>query len=266
MKKWVMLLVVCLSGVSALAQSQTCRLAGVNVVDRAVHANEYTDDELEQKVRKMERIELSRMPGTFQYQKYDRYLENQQQINIFYLAKSRYEKNPGNFNAVYNYAVIIMSESWTDGGISISDRQVDEAYKIFEKAKKMRPDFLQIYEHQDFLVEYRIFGPQWIGPCLEDAQIIAAYRAHPDLARRRLALQEKLLANGSGNVVAAWHLCEALGYKARAQKYHAIVEQFDAEQKARWEQQRKEEEARISAEKKSNLKKLKQLFQKKSGK
>ena len=209
MKKWVMLLVLCLTGVAAMAQM------GPKL------------ENLRQKVKKMQVITYRDVPYDFIWDK--SFGEcRQDDINVFYLAKQMYEKHPDNFAAVFNYGVLILSNGCMEGPM-LSDMQIDEGYKILEKAKKLRPNHLEIYERQEGLIDYQLFGDlacfAAFGYTLDER--IEMYRARPDLARKRLALIEKQRALGSkkltqNSLFEAYVICTALRRTEAAAKYLAM--------------------------------------------
>lgn len=193
-----------------------------------LHAQEfYSRAELFQKIKSMELISYEKMPSVFWYLTGNDDLFNQRDINIFYLAKAQYERHPENFNAVFNYATVIMSLN-SGSDTDLASVQVDEAYRLLERAKKIKPDFLPLYEQQDYLLKYKIFGPFWFGAAQLDENAVALYQDKPDLARLRLSVQEKLIPSGKGDVGAAWQICTALGFKESAAKYAELLRRKNA--------------------------------------
>ena len=245
MKKWVMLFMVCFLTVAAFAQATTQKVGNTYVTDREFRSAEYTPEELMQKVKNMELISYNRMPQVFWYLAGDEYLSDQNDINVFYVAKNRYERNQKNFAAVFNYATVIMSLECGEG-CSCDYVQPDEAYRLLEEAKKLRPDYLPIYKQQDFLLMFKLFGAVWVGPGYSDEDAIAIYRARPDLARQRLAVQEKLLAAGQGDVYTAWQICAALNRTEKAAAYRKLVDAENAEYERQLEEARRVQAEELS--------------------
>ncbi len=223
MKKWVICMMFCLCAGFLAAQTYTAKVGGVHVSESTVSRAVYTKTEIMQKVKNMEMLNRNRMPSSFWYLAGDEYLSDQDDINIFYMAKNRYEKNPNNFNAVFNYAVVILSLDAGEG-CSCSDLQLDEAYRLLERAKKLNTHSLAVYRQQDFILMFKVFGPVWIGPGYTDEEAIDLYRNMPDLARKRLAVQEKLIAGGEGDLYTAWQISKALNRTESAAKYQQMIQ------------------------------------------
>ncbi len=209
MKKWAMLLIFCLTSAAAMAQ-----------MDPQL-------ERLQQKVKKLQVITYKDVPYDFIWDKSNNECK-QDDINVFYLAKRMYEKNPNNFAAVFNYGILIMSNGCMEGPM-LSEMQMDEAYKMLEKAKKLRPNYLEVYERQEWLIDYRLFDDlacfAAFGYTIDER--IEIYRAHSDLARKRLALIEKQRALGSKtlsdtSLFEAYVICSALHRTEAAAKYLAL--------------------------------------------
>ena len=175
----------------------------------------------------MEVLDFKRMPSSFWYLAGDAYLSKQEDINIFYMAKNRYERNPNQFVAVFNYATVILGLNAGEG-CACSDMQLDEAYRLLERAQKLRSDYLPVYQQQDFVLMFKIFGPVWAGPGYDEEDAVVLYRKMPDLARKRLAVQEKLIAQGEGDLYTARQICQALQRSASAAKYQQMMEEQKA--------------------------------------
>lgn len=217
MKRITMILAACLLAASAMAQP----------------ADKYAERELAQKVTNMQTLEWGKIPYPFVYTEKLEWTDNQPQINIFYKAKHLYEKNPGNFAAVYNYATLIMSNDFGEG-LMIWDAQIDEAYRLLEEAKKLRPDFQSVYKQQLYLLDFKLFGPVWAGPGLTEEDMLAAYRAHPDLARKQLALYQTMMQKWPSSadaysVQSCYLICLSLNRAQSAAAYKAQYEKLETE-------------------------------------
>lgn len=190
---------------------------------------EYTPQQMQEKVQKMEVLELGRMPQFFVYTEKLDWYDNQADINVFYAAQRKWKQNPKNFAAVFNYGLVIMSNNYGEG-MALDDIQIDEAYRVLEQAKALRPNYMKIYDLQVSLLEFKLFGPVWIGPGLSEHEIVETFRNNPDVARKELALLQVMFKNwpalvGVYEVEQASLICQALNrtelaaqYKAQAQK------------------------------------------------
>lgn len=238
MKKLILMICVCLLGVCAPAQS----------------VQKYTAAEITAKISKLQTLEWDRIPYPFVYTEKLEWTDNQSDINLFYAAKRMYEKHPGNFAAAYNYATLIMSEDYGEG-LAIGDTQTDEAYRILEQAKKLRPDFKPLYEQQIYLLNFKLFGPSWVGPGIDEEEAVAVYRQNPDLARKQLALYQTIAQKWGPQLSAAayydcYHICLSLNRTQQAAFYKTQIE----------EAQRREAEAEASVRKSVKENQKKQLI------
>lgn len=162
---------------------------------------EYTLQQLQEKVQKMEVLQWDKMPTLFIYTERLDWYDNQADINVFYKAQKMWKNNPNNFAAVFNYGLLIMSNDYGEG-MALSDIQLDEAYRVLEQAKKLRPNYKEIYDLQNYLLDFKLFGPTWVGPALSDQEMISVYRSHPDLARKQLLLLKTMFKNWGKEVSA----------------------------------------------------------------
>lgn len=189
----------------------------------AAARQEYTPQQLLEKVQKREVLHHNQMPMSFVYTEKLSWRDNQADINAFYTAQKLWKQNPRNFAAVFNYGLLIMSNDYGEG-LALNDVQIDEAYRVLEQAKKLRPYYKETYELQNYLLDFKLFGPTWIGPGLSDEEMIAGYRAHPDLARKQLGLLQTMFKYWS-NETSAWNyqqaalICQSLNRTEAAQAY-----------------------------------------------
>lgn len=120
--------------------------------------------------------------------------------NIFYRALHKHQHNPKNYIAAFNYAMLISYKS-NQYGFFISfpqgEREFDEAYKRFEMAKNLNPDFLPVYVEQELLIDRFLFSKYYYSPNFYSLDWrLMGYENRKDLARKRLALIEKQIEMG----------------------------------------------------------------------
>ena len=218
MKKWILCLICGFLAVSSAAQM--ARKDGEFFVSdgRSEVGVVYTHEELMQKINAREELDFNQMPYPFWYVRSQDERQNQQDMDAFFAAEKVYKQNPDDFNAILNLATVIMSLN--DGhkhGPNVNDMQIGRARRLLEKADKIRPNYLPVYERQDILMFFQAFGYYIYHKKGYTEEIaVAFYRAHPYFARKRLALLQKLLPAGKGDVYAAYHICKALGLKEEA--------------------------------------------------
>ena len=214
--------------------------------------NPYSRQELARKVKNMEVLDDRKIPFPFVYTEKVVWYDNQPDINIFYNAKNVCEKNPFNFAAVYNYALLIMSNDWGEGPV-LNEIQIDEAYRLFEQAKKMRPEYINIYFAQIYLLEQKMLGVVY-GPDYSDEEKVYLYGKDLYSARRMLSLYEKMFTMdlGKQNMQLSYMmhnaslLCRALGQTQKAQEYEAKAQTlYEQEEAPRAAQIQKAENERI---------------------
>lgn len=176
---------------------------------------------LQDKVNKMEVVTEDDMPWPFEWDfECDKCYRDQDAVNVFFTAQSKYQKNPNSFAAAFNYAMVIAYKNCGEG-YTLSERHYDEAYKVFEQAKKLRPNDLRVYVEQEKLLERRYFdfgdGPIQAGLVYR----IKKYRSIPDMARKRLDLIKNQERLGSKKVdyLEAATICQALNRLESAQTY-----------------------------------------------
>ncbi len=209
----------------------------------------YSKKEMVEYIDKFKPLNYYQIPAPFWYVAKRPELNNEADILVFRLAEKKYKQHPQNFAAVFNYATLLMSlNADTDDLIDCSSAQIQEAYRLLEKAKKLRPDYLPVYAQQDLLLELQIFGapvymvyPQY--NIYQENPVIPVYREQKELARKRLAVQEKLLASGQGDAVTAYEISVALGLDEKAAVYESQVQELaEALDSAKdtWEQKRAE--------------------------
>ena len=229
MKKWALCLICGFLAVSSAAQ--IVKKEGKFFVSdgRLDVGVVYTHEELMQKINAREELDFNQMPYPFWYVRSKDGRQNQQDMDAFYAAEKVYKQNPENFNAVLNLATVIMSLN--DGrkhGPNVNDMQIGRARRLLEKADKMRPNYLPIYERQDILMFFQAFGYYIYKKKGYTEEIaVAFYRAHPYFARKRLAILQKLLPAGKGDMYAAYHICKALGLKEEAY-YREEIRKWEA--------------------------------------
>lgn len=215
----------------------------------------YTIQQLQDKVQKMEILQQHKMPFPFVYSERLEMGSNQADINVFYTAQRKWKQNPRNFAAVFNYGLLIMSNDYGEG-IALSDTQVDEAYRILEQAKKLRPTHKETYDLQVYLLDYKLFGPLGIGPGLSDEGMIRIFRSHSDVARKQLALLQTMFKNW-GSQCSAWEyeqaalICRALQRLDDAKTYQAkadaLYKQMEAQEAARKQAQAQTKKGLVSS-------------------
>lgn len=197
---------------------------------------EYTLQQLQEKVQKMEVLQWDKMPTLFIYTERLDWYDNQADINVFYKAQKMWKNNPNNFAAVFNYGLLIMSNDYGEG-VDLGPIQIDEAYRVLEQAKKLRSDYKEIYELQLYLLDYKLFGPSWGSTPYSEGEMIAIYRAHPDLARKQLLLLKTMFKKWNKEV-SAWNydqaslICSALNLEEEAQAYQKKAELMDQQEAA----------------------------------
>lgn len=153
------------------------------------------------------------------------YCKDQDAINIFYMAKDLAKKYSNNFAAVYNYGLLIMSNS-EDEGYWLDAVKIDEADKYMKSAQKLaatKKEKLAVYTARELLVEYRLFGPDdgcYGHPTTMSARI-EAYRKNPDQARTRLEMLSQLDKLGAAleqwNYFEGYLICVSLNRTEDAQ-------------------------------------------------
>lgn len=214
---------------------------------------EYTPKQINEKVTKMELLQRDKMPTFFIYtQKLD-WADNQEHINAFYAAKRVWQKNPRSFAAAFNYGLVIASNDYGEGW-DLSQTQVDEALRVLEQAKKLRPDYKETYFLMNDLLEYKLFGPVWLGPGLYDEEILETYKKHPDVARRQLALLQTVFAKWDKNASSWLYFQASLISKSLNRVQDAKM--YETKGVAR---QKQEEAASSALEKASREKQKKQV-------
>lgn len=222
---------------------------------QAAEREEYTLKQLKEKVQKMEVLQWNRMPTLFIYVERLDWYDNQEDINVFYTAQKVWKQNPNNFAAVFNYGLIIMSNDYGEG-LSLNDIQIDEAYRVLEQAKKLRPNHKETYDLQVYLLDLKLFGPTWLGPGMTDEEMISIYRAHPDLARKQLSLLQTMFKNWPEQVL-AWNydqaaiICRALNRDEDASAYQIqadfLYKQLEEEEAAKWRAQQEAQKGLASS-------------------
>lgn len=237
MKNWCMIFTLCFAALPAMAQGPV-NVGGLYVSDgRAMHdGGSY--EVLSQKVKRMELIHDGDVPFPFDWRTEDERYRDQKAINIFYTARNVYAKNPNNFAAAYNYAVLIMKNSVSEG-LWLWDALADEAYAILEKADEINPGYLPLYRQQIFTRHYRIFGEEWIGPGLTEEEYLEGYRQNPDLARAMLKRYEILFeADGLSSYFdyqEPYLICTALKRTEQGAKYKTALEKLEKQAAAQEE-------------------------------
>ena len=197
----------------------------------------YSKREMFETINALKPLNYYQIPAPFWYLTKQQEPDNEVDMLVFRLAEKKYKQYRQNFAAVFNYATLRMSlNADADDLPDCSPAQLQEAYRLLEEAKKLRPDYLPVYAQQDLLLELQIFGipvyilyPQY--NIYQDNPLIPVYRKQKDLARKRLAVQEKLLAFGQGDVITAYEISVALGLEEKAAIYkdqaRTLVENLD---------------------------------------
>ena len=185
-----------------------------------------------QKVFRMDRLTPAEIPNDYNYK------ENQDSKNLFYGAKEIAATNPKSFNAAWNYALLTESIS---NGEELTDQMIDEAYKLYEKAKQLRPGDVKVYTRQIELVYTRLWGVYGEsfyfhdGKMYGDTEIIATYQHNPDQARKMLGLIEREISLSGidpnmgttddtlyAHIQHAYYICKALNRTDEAAKWEKL--------------------------------------------
>lgn len=204
MKKIFLLLIVFCMSLSVFAANRTDKM-----------------NKLMNKIVKMEFIQEEDVPFPFDYEVHE--YKDQEAINVFYTAKSKHEKNPNNFAAAYNYAMLISRKSCSEG-YTIFKEHLEEAYKILEHARKINPNYLPLYQEQERVIDYRLFadfklvpGPVW--DCL--SYRMGIYAENLSWAQKRLNAIKNQARLGAKevNYLEAAILCLVLGNQSGYESY-----------------------------------------------
>ena len=188
MKKIILLLIVFCMSISVFAQEVTDY--------EKEHAQKLKN--MMDKVTRMVPIVEEDFPIVFDYKVHEE--KDQGAINVFYAAKSKCEKNPHNFAAVFNYGMLIGHQSsWLQEYHRLTETAIDEAYKYLERARNINNNFLPLHQEQERLIEELFFSG--IGPIPFSVPFrIEMYTKYPHWAKRRLNSIKNQIRLGGKNI------------------------------------------------------------------
>ena len=251
MKKFVICgLVGLLAGSALMAQSVPAELTPQATYEiTGIQGAPY--EGLMNKIQHRQRIDIADVPAEYNW-----YAGEGHQLdkNIFYSAKKVYEQYPNSFNAAYNYGVLIYYMVQPEIGLVANMRQLDEAYIVFEKAKKINPNEEGIYRHQIILLQQKILhlagGMEEPGGFAWDkySRAIIQDENYHWLARQLLdnitqLFQLRGIINTKGTLElgtpvspdllfqawSAYEICQALNLTEEALAWKALAQRWDAE-------------------------------------
>ncbi|MBQ7908417.1 MAG: hypothetical protein IJ311_02845 [Elusimicrobiaceae bacterium] len=155
--------------------------------------------ELRDRIEHLEIITQEDIPFPFDYET-DTAYKDQDAINVFYAALNKYQKNPNNFAAVFNYAMLVARKSCSEG-YTLGEREYDEAFLFFEKAKTLNGNYLPVYQEQERIIDMRLsYRYAFSSLSFSLARKIESYLQYPDLARKKLEVIKQQIRLGGGDI------------------------------------------------------------------
>ncbi len=187
---------------------------------------------LQDKIAKMEIISDRDIPWAFEWDfECKKCFRDQDAVNVFFAARDKYQENPNSFAAAFNYAMVISRKSCAEG-YTLSKHHFDEAHRVFEKAKKINPNFLRVYEEQERLIDLEFFDFAWSPVSANVVYRIGVYRQHPDIARKRLDLikQKERLGSSHVDYLEAAVICQSLNRLEDAAAYLQKISDYEIQE------------------------------------
>lgn len=114
------------------------------------------------------------------------------------LAKNIYEKNKTNFNAVYNYAVVLLSGECGDDTLYFEEGTLDKVVSLFKTALKMKPNHPAANAGLGSAILYKADLPSayFFATTANQGGFVNDVARHLKEAKLALSYYKKAIANG----------------------------------------------------------------------